>query len=46
MEQKKFYEQPETEVVELKVQGQILAGSGGDTIGSDDNPAPRYEPEW
>ena len=32
MEQKKFYEQPETEVVELKVQGQILAGSGEDPI--------------
>ena len=28
METKKIYEQPTTEVFELKVQGQILAGSG------------------
>jgi len=40
MEQKKFYEQPKTEVFEMKVQGQILAQS-------DEDLAPEmHEPEF
>jgi len=40
MEQKKFYEQPKTEVFEMKVQGHLLEGSM-------DEPAPEMsEPEW
>ena len=43
MEQKKFYEQPKTEVFEMKVQGQILAGSGTGDEGT--HGAPEFELE-
>ena len=46
METKKFYEQPQAEVVEVKMEGQLLAGSGESTIGDTENPAPGLvEPE-
>ena len=43
MEQKKFYEKPKTEVFEMKVQGQILAGSGeGEGPGEGGEGAPEF----
>jgi len=44
---KRAYEKPDFEEVKMDVVLlQDTSGTGGDTIGSDENPAPRYEPEW
>jgi len=42
---KRAYEKPETEVVEMKVQGQLLDAStpGGGSTGND---APEYNPDF
>lgn len=46
MEQKKFYEKPQTEVVEMKYEG-MLCVSGGNQGGNTQNPAPEMdEPTW
>lgn len=43
MKAKKFYVEPQAEVVELKVQGQILAGSGeGEGTGEGGEGAPEF----